>query len=106
MSHLTNINAEEAHRLAGRDAVLVDVREPHEHAMERIDGAIQAPLSRLARGDALHLPKDKRAIFLCASGMRTATNAAALANLAGGEAYCLAGGINAWKRAGYPTVRG
>jgi rhodanese-related sulfurtransferase len=106
MPHLTNISAEEAHTLVAGDAVLVDVREPYELAMERIEGAIAAPLSQLARGESLDLPKGKRAVFLCASGMRTTTNSADLADLAGGDAYNMVGGINAWKRAGFGTVRG
>ena len=40
------------------------------------------------------------------SGARTTRNSAALAALAGGDAYCLAGGIMAWKQAGFPTARG
>ena len=52
------------------------------------------------------LPEGRAPIFLCASGARTLRNSAALAGLAEGTAYGLAGGIMAWKQAGYPTSRG
>jgi len=89
-----------------RDAIFIDVREPYEQAMERIPGALSAPLSELARGKAIDAPADRPKVFLCASGNRTRNNAAALATLIEGEGYCLAGGIGAWRRAGYPTERG
>ena len=103
---LTDITAEQAHALLAGDAVLVDVREPREHAVERIPGAIRLPLSRLARGAAVDLPAGKAAVFLCASGARTRINAMGLAALVDGEAFAMTGGITAWKRAGYPTERG
>ena len=45
-------------------------------------------------------------IFHCQSGMRTATNAGRLAGTCKGEAYVLAGGLNAWKEAGLPLKKG
>ena len=106
MPQLTNVSVEEAEKMSRGDAVLVDVREPHELVMARIEGAIAAPLSALARGEPLNLPAGKRAIFLCASGMRTTTNGPALNDLAGGNACNMVGGINAWRSAGLPTVSG
>ena len=103
---LKQITPEEADRLVAAGAVLVDVREPYEQAMERIPGAIERPLSRLAEGQPADLPEGRAPIFLCASGARTLRNSAALAGLAEGAAYGLAGGIVAWKQAGYPTSRG
>jgi rhodanese-related sulfurtransferase len=102
---LTDITVQDAHALLDKNAVLVDVREPHEHAVERIAGAIELPLSRLANGGATDVPRDRTVIFLCASGMRTKTNSTALASLADGEAFCMTGGILAWKRAGFATER-
>ena len=55
---------------------------------------------------AINAPSDRPKVFLCASGARTRNNSAALASLVDGEAYCLAGGIMAWRRAGYATERG
>ena len=103
---LKQITPDEADRLVAEGAVLVDVREPYELAQERIAGAIALPLSRLAQGEPADLPAGKAPIFLCASGSRTLRYSAALAELAEGDAYGLAGGIMAWKQAGYPTSRG
>ncbi|WP_284946609.1 rhodanese family protein [Acidisoma cladoniae] len=82
-------------------ARLVDIRDPDEHARERIGGAINLPLARLH-----DLPQDGRpVVFHCRSGMRTAANATQLAAAAGhAPAYILEGGIDAWRRAGYATV--
>ncbi len=103
---LKDITPQEAHAMLDDNAVLVDVREPHEQAAERIPGSIDMPLSKLARGDTNGLPTDRKVIFLCASGGRTKVNSAALNHLAGGDAYCMTGGIIGWKRAGFGTDRG
>jgi len=41
-------------------------------------------------------------VFTCRSGMRTAANAPRLAEAAGGPAYVLQGGVDAWAAAGLP----
>jgi rhodanese-related sulfurtransferase len=83
-------------------AILVDIRETHEHARENIAGAALTPLSRIAAGEAEAAAPGKLVIFHCQSGMRTATNGARLAGTCRGDAYVLAGGLNAWKQAGLP----
>lgn len=82
---------------------LYDIREPHEHARERIDGAVTLPLSDIMSGTAKVEP-GATPVFHCKSGIRTAMNAAALADIAGGPALILEGGIMAWKRAGLPVT--
>jgi rhodanese-related sulfurtransferase len=106
MRSLKDIDVNEAHALLGRNAIFIDVREPHEQAAGRIPGALSAPLSALARGEPINAPSDRPKVFLCSSGNRTRNNAAALATLVDGDAYCMAGGIIAWQQAGYPTERG
>jgi rhodanese-related sulfurtransferase len=93
---------------AGLDAgkfVLVDVREPHENAMERIPGGVLNPLQSFDPG-AVPEPADKRVVFYCRSGRRSVT-ASQLAQ-AEGRAHDahLAGGILAWKAAGFDTESG
>ena len=69
-------------------ARLVDLRGADEFARERIPGAVNLPLDRIAT-----LPHDHPVIFHCKSGMRTAANAGALAAAAAGApAYILEGG--------------
>jgi rhodanese-related sulfurtransferase len=91
-------------RLDAGSAVLIDIREADEYARERIPGSRLAPLSAFDRHD-LGRERGKAVVFACRSGNRTTQNAARL--LAGGfaEAYQLAGGIEAWKKAGLPVQR-
>jgi len=98
-----NLTPEEVHQaLDSGDAVLIDVREPNEFAAERIEGAINMPLSSFDPS-ALPVNGGKRVILSCAGGVRsvTALNAAQGAGL--GLEEHLAGGLRAWKMAGLPT---
>jgi rhodanese-related sulfurtransferase len=102
---LRTITPAEAARLLREDgATLVDVREPDEHARERIPGARNLPLSRLEEAE-LAVQGGKPVLFHCRSGARTQGNAARLAAKAGlCEAYAVEGGLDAWKRAGLPVA--
>ena len=98
---ITTLSAPEAQRLIAQGARLVDIRDADEHARERIPGAINLPLARIEQ----LAPQDCTVIFHCRSGMRTEANAARLEATSGGEpCYILAGGIDAWRAAGLPTV--
>ncbi len=103
MSHVETITPERAAELMRDGAVLIDVRETHEHASENIPGARHHALSQI---DSRHPVRegDTVLIFHCKSGMRTKMNAKRLAQRAGDcDVYVLGGGIEAWKRAGLPT---
>lgn len=103
---LKTISPQDAARLLREEgATLVDVREPDEHARERIPGARNLPLSRLDEAE-LAARRGGPVLFHCRSGARTAGNAARLAAKAGPacEAYAVEGGLEAWKRAGLPVV--
>jgi rhodanese-related sulfurtransferase len=89
-------------RLDSGEAVLIDIRESDEHAREHILGARLAPLSAIDAHD-FDRDHDKAAVFHCRSGMRTQANAARLIAKGFREAYCLEGGIEAWKAAGLPV---
>ena len=93
---------------AGLDAgeiVLVDVREPHENKAERIPGGALNALQSFDPA-ALPDPEGKRLVFYCRSGRRSVT-ASELAQRAGlpHDAH-MAGGILAWKDAGFDTESG
>jgi rhodanese-related sulfurtransferase len=91
-------------RLKAGEAVLVDVREPAEHARENIPGAILVPLSRFGAHDFSRVcTSDEAVIFHCQSGARTAMHGRRLAQCGIRDVFVLAGGIAAWKRAGLPT---
>lgn len=102
---LTQIKAETAKGWLDRGAaVLIDVREPDEHARERIAEARLAPLSRFDP-TAFAGEKDKIAVFHCNSGNRTGQAAEQLAGAGFAEAYQLEGGLQAWKHAGLPVIQ-
>ena len=103
MSNLENITPARAAELIRDGAVLIDVRETHEHAHENIPGARHHALSQI---DARHPLRagDTVLIYHCKSGARTNMNARRLAAVSGNcDVYLLSGGIDAWKRAGLPT---
>lgn len=92
--------------LESGEAVLVDVREPDEHARERIDGTTLVPLSRFD-AEQLGAETGRRLVLHCRSGMRSkdACRRALASGALEAEIYNLAGGIEAWKRAGLPVER-
>ena len=97
---LKSIEPHAALKLQERGALLVDVREPGEHAQTRIPGARNVALSRFTGSD-LALGPGQAVVFFCASGNRTNVYAAELAAKAGAaDAYVMRGGLSAWGRAG------
>jgi rhodanese-related sulfurtransferase len=102
---LPTISPTEAKAMLDRGAVLIDVREPDEHAREKIAAARNLPLSRF---DSQSPAREGRPVlFFCRSGARTLSNAARLASKTGEacDAYIIEGGLDAWKRAGLPVVQ-
>ena len=103
MSKVQTITPERAAELVKQGAVLIDVREAHEHAKENIPGARHHALSQIDAGHPMRAG-DTVLIYHCKSGGRTNMNAARLAAASGAcEVYLLGGGIEAWRRAGLPT---
>jgi len=78
--------------------LLIDVREPSEHATSRIDGARLIPLRQL-QSHVKSLPKDRPIVVHCAVGGRSAV-AVAMLKVQGFDARNLSGGIKAWLKAG------
>lgn len=96
---------EKANELLRQGALLVDIREPDEHARERIPGARLHPLSRIGSAGSITRPGEDVIIFHCASGARTRINAAKLAAAApNSDNYVVEGGLQGWRKAGLPTV--
>lgn len=85
-------------------AVLIDVREPIEHAEARIAGAVLHSLSGLDTESIRADAGSRRVVFHCQSGKRSAEAAARFAE-AGAEAFQLIGGIEQWSASGRPIVR-
>jgi adenylyltransferase/sulfurtransferase len=84
-----------AWQASGRRHVLVDVREPREHAAGAIDGDVLIPLGQLAdRVD--ELPAGTPIVAYCQGGGRSARAVALLREL-GREAHNLVGGYVGWR---------
>lgn len=85
------------------EIVLIDVRAPQEYMIERIDGALLAPVIGL-NPDKLPSQDGKRIVFYCGAGGRS--RKAAVATLEAGAARIahMEGGFGAWKRSGLPYV--
>jgi molybdopterin/thiamine biosynthesis adenylyltransferase/rhodanese-related sulfurtransferase len=78
------------------DVVLIDVREPHEYEISRIEGSVLIPKDDLP-GRLSDLDDAKTYVMQCKSGGRSAAATALMRN-AGFKAYNLWGGINAYAR--------
>lgn len=102
---LPRISPQQAKQMLDQGAILVDIREPDEHARERIADAKHMPLSQLADAD-LSVHRGRPVVFHCRTGARTLGNAPRLAAKLGGEcqAYIVDGGLDAWRQAGLPVV--
>jgi adenylyltransferase/sulfurtransferase len=75
--------------------LLIDVREPHEHAMARIDGARLIPLGTLMQ-HADTLPPDRDIYIHCKMGMRSARAVEMLMERGFTRVANVTGGIDAW----------
>ncbi|WP_242344276.1 molybdopterin-synthase adenylyltransferase MoeB [Anaeromyxobacter terrae] len=90
-------------RRGGADLDLVDVREPHEWDIGRIEGARLAPLSSFA--DALRTFDSARDVVLyCKSGVRSAKAVRQLQEAGFKRVWNLEGGILRWSEEIDPTV--
>ncbi len=94
---IPDISTSELRKLMALDAntVLIDVREPHEHAVANIPGARLIPLATLAeRIDSL--PRDSEIYIHCKSGGRSARATRFLLDRGFTRVKNVSGGIDAW----------
>ena len=105
----TRISVSEAkEKIEADQAVMIDVRDPHEYAEVHASGVLLIPVNTVMN----KLPQirdftgeKKEVLFICKMGSRSAL-AAEYATAAGLEEYELfnvEGGTEAWEQAGYPT---
>ncbi|MCC6659527.1 MAG: rhodanese-like domain-containing protein [Phycisphaerales bacterium] len=86
--------------------VLIDVREPDEHAREHIPGSKLLPLSCFDPAQAAAMAAPRQAIVLhCRGGSRSADACRMAASLAcsGAKVLSMSGGIDAWKKDALPV---
>jgi phage shock protein E len=99
------ISVQEALAKQKAGAFLLDVREPDEWNTVHIAGATLIPLGDLP-SRLNELPKDKEIVVVCHSGNRSAKGRDILLNNGFTQVTSMAGGMNQWQAAGYPTVSG
>lgn len=85
--------------------ILLDVREPGEFAEVRAPGAVLVPTSTFLRHVA-SLPTDRPLLVICHVGGRSAAVTGYLVNAGRTDVVNVAGGMDAWARAGLPVRRG
>jgi rhodanese-related sulfurtransferase len=85
--------------------LLIDVREPDEFAQVRAPGAVLFPTSTFAaRVD--ELPTDRPLLVVCHVGGRSAAVTNFLVHRGRTDVANVAGGMDAWERAGLPVTSG
>ncbi len=86
--------------LADNEAIIVDVREPAEHAARKIEGSVLLPLRDVCKA-ALPECKGKKLVLHCQAGKRGTTACQKLLQEDPSlELYHLEGGIAAWEETG------
>lgn len=114
-ARIETVPAADAVRLHGRDdVVLVDIRDPRELEREgRVPGAFLCTRGMLEfwidPESPYHKPvfaQDKRFVFFCAGGMRSALAADTARAMGLAPVAHIEGGFGAWKAAGGPVEDG
>ena len=109
---IETLTVEDAMALQGRDdVVLVDIRDIRELQRDgRVPGAIHCPRGMLEfwidPESSYHKPvfaEDKRFVFFCAGGMRSALAALAAQRMGLKPVAHIRGGFSGWKAAGGPV---
>ena len=104
---IIEISPAQARAMQSAGALVLDVREPDEHALGMPDGAIAAPRA-LLQADPLrfHDTPGEAVVLVCGSGRRSLLAAQALAAQGYTKLYSVAGGVAAWQAAALPMQGG
>lgn len=94
----------EERRRGGEDLLLIDVREPEEYELARIEGSLLMPTSRFDEW-APTLDPERETIFICHHGIRSAQVCAFLSRQGFTRIHNLAGGIDRWSLEVDPSVQ-
>lgn len=103
-----NLSASEAYRMLQQkkeEMFLLDVRTVEEYRQARLAGSRLIPINHLIKR-LQEVPKNRPILVYCAVGSRSAQVVGYLARLGYPEIYNLYGGIYAWKKEGYPVLKG
>ena len=107
-SAIPTIDVTEAERRLREDPagpILLDVREPNEFAEVRAAGAVLVPTSQF-QARAGELPADRPLLVVCHLGSRSAAVTGFLVRSGRTDVVNVAGGMDAWEKAGLPVLRG
>jgi sulfur-carrier protein adenylyltransferase/sulfurtransferase len=99
------VDVHEAVRLTGNGAgaVLLDVREPFEHAIGTVAGSLLVPMRRVPE-TLDDLPADRPILVICHTGVRSLRVAEFLRARGFERAASVAGGLEEWSREIDPTI--
>ena len=81
----------------GAQVTLLDVREPYEHSICRLEGSVLIPLGSLVRG-VQRLDRSKPVVAYCHTGVRSRSAAEFLRQAGFTNVLNLKGGIEAWAK--------
>ena len=96
--------ADAAQLLREKSARLIDVREPWEFALTRIDGSVPIPMGEVPSRAAQELQPGERLVIVCHHGVRSMNVAVWLRRQGFEQAQSMRGGIDAWSREVDPAV--
>jgi rhodanese-related sulfurtransferase len=99
------VSVARAAELREAGAYMLDVREPMEWDEFHMPGATLIPLGTL-ESRVNELPKDQEIVVVCRSGNRSVTGRDILLQPVSTNVTSMAGGMNEWRSAGFPTVSG
>ena len=88
---------------AGEPFYFIDVREDHEFAKDHAKGAVHLGRGILERDIESRIPdKGAEIVLYCGGGFRSSLAAESLGRMGYTNVTSMAGGIRAWREAGYP----
>jgi len=107
MANVLEIDPQEAQRrLNGGKALLIDVREPDEFRVARIDGARLIPMQEIPKEiqKLEELADENELLLLCHHGVRSLQAAQWLREHGLEKCFSVTGGIDRWSREIDPSV--
>jgi rhodanese-related sulfurtransferase len=100
-----DVHAVEALRASAEPFLLLDCREPDEHAIARIDGAVIIPMGEIPeRLGEIEPHRDGRIVVHCHHGVRSLRVTRFLRERGFEKAQSMVGGIDAWSLAIDPAT--
>lgn len=99
------ISVGEAYARRADGAFILDVRQPEEWVEFHIPGSTLIPLGEL-QSRLSEVPQDQEVVVVCRTGNRSQEGRDILLRAGFKQVSSMAGGVTAWREAGYPIVSG